>query len=222
MELRLHRGGRFRRWLGTRFGGDEQLGDRLWRRCLHGIGAAVLLYYAIPDGFFVVLSKQEVLVLALAAVVLLEVLRHGAGLELPTLRPYEEARIGSYVFYALALAGAVLLFPRPIAAAVVLGTAFVDPLAGELRASARWHRTYPVVPALAYAALAFVGLAGIGDWPAVPAAGLALIAAPLAVASEWPKIPWIDDDLAMTFVPAIVLYLVGGIALGLPGGSPVA
>lgn len=215
MALRLHRDGRFRRWLGARFGGDEVLGDRLWRRALHGVGAAVLLYYPLPTDFFVVLPKEEVLLLALGVVLLLEVLRHAVGLELPTIRPYEAGRVASFVFYAVALAGVVLVFPAPVAAATVLGTALVDPLAGELRESRRFRRGYPVVPLVAYFGLAYVGLALVGGWPAGPSLGLAALAAPIAIAVEWPKIPWVDDDLAMTFVPALALYAVGTVVLGL-------
>ena len=216
MSLRLHRGGRFRRWLGARFGGDEALGDRLWRRILHAIGASSLLYFAVPTDFFVVLPKSVVLLLALTVVLVLEVLRHAVGLELPTLRPYEKQRIGSYVFYAIALTGAILLFPRPIAFAVVLGTSLVDPLAGELRASRRYPRLYPGLPLVTYALLAFAGLAVGGGWPIGVSAGLAVLAAAVAIAVERPKLAWVDDDLAMTFVPALVLYAVGVLALGLP------
>ncbi len=217
MAIRLHRGGRFRRWLGARLGGDEALGDRVWRRVLHGLVAAVLIYYVLPDGFFVVAPKRTVLLAALAAVLGLELLRHTGLLELPTIRAYERARVGSYAFYALAVVGAVLLFPEPIGAAVVLGTAIVDPVAGELRASGRARRAYPVGAVAVYYVLALIGLAGVGRWPLADSALLAAVAAPVAVAAEWPTINWLDDDLAMTFAPALVLYGLGVVALGLPG-----
>jgi dolichol kinase len=216
MELRLHWHGRFRRWLGAALGGDEELGDRAWRRIMHLLGALVLVYYAIPDDFFVIAPKADVLLAALAVMLVLEALRHTAGLELPTIRPYETHRIASFVFFSLALVLAVLLFPLPIAAAVVLGTAIVDPVAGELRRQS----TSPVLtvglPLGAYGLLAFVGLAAIGGWPAGLSALLAAAAAPLAVAAERPKWPWVDDDLVMTFVPGLFLYGVGVLALGLP------
>jgi len=41
--------------------------------------------------------------------------------------------------------------------------------------------------------------------------------APIAVAAERPKWPWVDDDLVMTLVPALFLYAAGVLALGLPG-----
>jgi hypothetical protein len=216
MGLRLHRRGRFRRWLGGALGGDEELGDRAWRRILHTFGAGVLAYYAVPDNFFVVVPKVYVLLSALAAMILLEVLRHAAGLELPTIRAYEAKRIASFVFFSLALVLAVLIFPLPIAAAVVLGTAIVDPIVGELRRARASALLAVGIPLGAYGLLAFVGLAAIGGWPAGDAALLALAAAPLAIAAEWPKYPWLDDDLVMTIVPGAFLYAAGVLALGLP------
>ncbi|MGA8275249.1 MAG: hypothetical protein WB789_05330 [Thermoplasmata archaeon] len=216
MNLRLHGRGRFRTWLGARLGGDLELGDRVWRRVLHGLCAAVLLYYLLPDGFFIVAPKEVVLVAALVAVLVLEGLRHLVGLELPTIRPYEQKRVASFAFFALAIVLAVLLFPEPIAAAVVLGTALVDPLVGEMRVAGFRRATLWAVPILAYAGLAFVGLQLVGRWPVLDAIGLAVLAAPIAVAVERPKSRWVDDDLAMTFVPAVVLYVVAVLVLRLP------
>ncbi len=216
MALRLHRHGRFRRWLGEGLGGDEELGDRAWRRIMHTLGAAVLVYFALPNDFFVIAPKVDILLAALGVMLVLEVLRHAAGLQLPTIRPYETRRVASFVFFSVALVLAVLLFPLPIAAAVVLGTSFVDPIVGELR----HERASPLlsvgIPIGAYGLLAFVGLAAIGGWPAGDSALLAAAAAPIAVAAEWPKYPWADDDLVMTIVPALFLYGVGVLALGLP------
>jgi hypothetical protein len=217
LELRLHRHGQFRRWLGHALGGDEELGDRAWRRILHLFGALVLVYYAVPNNFFVVAPKADILLAALGVMFVLEALRHAVGLELPTIRPYETHRIASFVFFALALVLAVLLFPLPIAAAVVLGTAIVDPVAGELRRQSNSPVLTVGLPVAAYGLLAFVGLAAIGGWPAGPSALLAVVAAPIAVAVERPKWPWVDDDLMMTFLPGLFLYAAGVLALGLPG-----
>ena len=216
MGWRLHTGGRFRTWLGARFGGDLALGDRLWRRILHGLGALALVYYALPDDFFVVLPKLDVLLLALAAVLVLEALRHLIGLEIPTIRDYEREWVGSFAVFATAIVAVILVFPEPIAAAVVLGTALVDPLAGELRRREGSRAVELGVPFASYAVLAFAGLAAIGRWPVVDAAALAVLAGATAVAVERPKVWWFDDDLAMTLVPAVALYLVGVVGLGLP------
>jgi hypothetical protein len=214
MALRLHRGGKFRRWLGARLGGDFALGDRVWRRALHVVGAAVLVYYPLPTNFFIIAPKEYILLAALAAVLLLEVLRHAVGLELPTIRPYEEGRIGSFAVFGTAIVIAILVFPLPIACAVILGTAVADPVAGELRRSEPYRRADVVAPFATYAALAFIGLAILGQWPELPSLGLALIAGAIAVAVERPKVWWYDDDFAMMLVPAVVLYGLGVVALG--------
>jgi dolichol kinase len=216
MDFRLHQGGQFRRWLGERFGGDFALGDRLWRRILHGLGATVLVYFVVPNRFFVIAPKEVILLVLLGLVLVAELLRFTVGLELPTVRAYESRRVGGYVYFAVALTIAVLLFPEPIAVAVVLGTAFVDPVAGELRTAAGSRSLYPAVPVALYAGLAFASLAIVGRWPWELDALLALTAAALAVAVERPKLPWVDDDFVMTVVPALFLYGVGVIALGLP------
>ncbi|MGA8302095.1 MAG: hypothetical protein WA691_07870 [Thermoplasmata archaeon] len=216
MSLRLHRGGKFRRWLGARLGGDFELGDRVWRRALHMIGAVVLVYYALPTNFFVVAPKAYILLAALAAVLVVEGLRHAVGLELPTIRPYEKGRIGSFAIFGVAIVAAILIFPVPIASAVILGTAIVDPLAGELRANVRFRRIDALAPFALYAGLAFIGLAVLGRWAPLPSVPLAVIAAAIAVAVERPKVWWIDDDLAMTLVPAVALYLIAIVALGFP------
>jgi len=216
MALRLHGRGRFRRWLGGVLGGDEELGDRAYRRLLHLLGAAVLIYYPLPDNFFVIAPKVYVLLAAFAAMVVLEVLRHTAGLELPTIRPYERHRIASFVFYALALVLAVLVFPLPIGAAVVLGTAAVDPIAGELRRRGGSSLVTVGVPLVVYGLLAFVGLAVIGSWPIGFAVLFAACAAPIALAAERPKWPWVDDDLVMTLAPGLFLLVAEVWALGGP------
>jgi dolichol kinase len=217
MALQLHRGGRFRGWLGHSLGGDDELGNRAWRRIMHALGAAVLVYYVIPTDFFVIAPKADFLLAALAAAFVLEALRHTVGLELPTVREYEEHRVASFVFYSLALVLAVLLFPEPIGAAVVLGTAIVDPIAGELRGRGLSAFLTVGTPLVVYWFLALMGLAAVGRWPLLDSAALAAVAAPIAVAAERPKWPWVDDDLVMTLVPAVFLYVAGVVALGLPG-----
>ncbi|MCI4352475.1 MAG: hypothetical protein L3K14_03710 [Thermoplasmata archaeon] len=217
MRLRILTGGRWRRWLGARLGGDFELGDRAWRRTLHFFGAAVLLYYALPTDVLGGFTREELLLTALALVLVLELLRWAAGVELPTIRAYERARIASYVFYAVALVAAVLLFPLPIALVVVLGTAFVDPLIGELRLSSRWRSTYPWFPGAVYVLLGSAALIFVTHWPAFAAVLFVGIAAVVALAVERPKIPDLDDDLAMTLVPALVL---AGLMLLAPGVFP--
>ncbi len=201
---------RARAWIGRRFGGDAELGDRIGRRVVHALGAGALLYYLVPSPLFGVILRQEILLAALAVVLAIEGVRHATRFSLPFLRPYEERRVAGFAFYAIALATVLLLFPRPVAAAVTLGTAIVDPVSGELRG--HLPRLYPGVPLALYAGLALVGLTAVGGWPLLPSLGLAGVGAVLAVAAEAPKFYWLDDDLTMTFVPAVALL---GLAVGI-------
>ncbi|MCI4347141.1 MAG: hypothetical protein L3J97_00795 [Thermoplasmata archaeon] len=214
MRLKILTGGRWRRWLGERLGGDFELGDRAWRRILHFFGAAVLLYYMLPSNVVGGFTREELLLTALGLVLVLELLRWAGGVELPTIRTYERARIASYVFYAIALVAAVLLFPLPIALVVVLGTAFVDPLIGELRLSPRMRSTYPWFPGVVYVLLGSGALILGTHWPPFPAVIFAGVAGVVALAVERPKIRDLDDDLAMTLVPALVLAAMTLLAPG--------
>ncbi|MCI4344546.1 MAG: hypothetical protein L3J87_02845 [Thermoplasmata archaeon] len=218
MRLRFHRGGRLRGWLGAKFGGDLELGDRIWRRCLHLSGAFVLVYYLLPPRFFLVVPNVLALLLALGAVLALEVLRHVAHAELPTIRPYEQHRVASFAFYAIALVIAVVVFPPAIATVVVLGTSLVDPLIGELRVRRVGPPVHPALPLAAYFGLA-VGSLTFAWRVALPVAitGGAL-AAIIGVAIEAPRVRGVDDDLAMTLVPAFVLLTV---ALTVPFFHPL-
>jgi hypothetical protein len=206
VPTRLHRGGRFRGWLGRRLGGDVDLGDRAWRRLLHLVGGLVVLYYVLPPGVFVVITTEEALLFGLAFVLALELLREVAGLEMPTVRAVERERVASFAYFAVALVVAVLLLPAPIGAAVVLGTALIDPLIGELRRSPRWRAAYPGLPVVAFAALAFGVFTVMSPWPFGERFLLALGAGFAAVACEYPKVRWVDDDLVMTLLPGLLLF----------------
>jgi hypothetical protein len=186
------------------------------------MGAVVLVYYPIPTNFFLIAPKEYILLAVLGLVYVLEALRHLIGLQLPTIRPYEEGnRIGSFAIFGTAIVLAILVFPIPIACAVVLGTALVDPLAGEMRRNPRFRGWDLGVPFAAYWGLAFIGLAAMGRWPVEPSIGLAALAGAIAVAVERPKVWWYDDDFGMALVPAVVLFLLGVTVLGLPGSLSI-
>jgi dolichol kinase len=218
MTVRLHRHGRTRAWLGRQFGGDAALGDRALRHLLHVAGAVVLLYYVLPDGFFEVVSNEVALLLALGAVLAIEALRHIARVELPTIRPYERKRVASFAFFAVALVISVLVFPKTIAVAVVLGTALVDPLAGILRLRKKGYWTPWIAPIVVYTGIAFVVFRWVGGWSWGSALAIAVGAAVVAVLVERPESKWYDDDLGMTLVPGVLLTVALWLWPGFPSG----
>jgi len=221
MPVRLHRGGRVRTWLGTQVG-DPSAGDRILRRLFHAVGALVLLVYVLPPDFFRVLPTRVVLLLALLAVLALEAVRLARGVELPMIRPWEQEakRPASYAYFAVALVVAVLWLPPALGTAVVLGGAWADPLAGELRArSVRPWVTY-AAPALFYAALAGVSLHALGGWSYLSAGAAGLAAGGIGMVVERPKWKWIDDDLLIILVPGAFLAALLALAPGFPMAGP--
>jgi hypothetical protein len=208
VPLKIHTGGHLRQWIGARLGGGFELGDRVYRRFLHCLGALVLLYFVLPPRLIGGFTAEDLLLVGLGLVLVLELLRWTAGVELPTIRPYEKSRIASYTFYAVALVAAVLFFPLPVALVVVLGTALVDPLIGELRHSDRWRSTYPWLPGAVYVLLGAGALVLVTHWSPFSAVLGAGIAGVIALAAERPRIPQVDDDLAMTLVPGLVLAVL--------------
>lgn len=215
--VRLHRGGRVRAWIGAR-AGDPSAGDRILRRMFHAAGALVLLVYVLPPNFFVVLPTRDVLLLALAAILLLEAARLARGVELPMLRPWEvdARRPGSYVYFAVALVVAVLWLPPALGAAVVLGGAWADPLAGILRGRGVRPWLSLAGPALFYAALAAGALRWIGHWTVPAALGAGLSAGVVGALVEGPRWRWLDDDLLVVLVPAVLLAALVALWPGLP------
>ncbi len=212
--MQLHRGGRFRAWLGHRLGGDAEVGGRVGRRILHAAGAFTLLYYLFPPHLLGITPNWTIPLAALVAVLTLDGLRLSGRIDVPETRPYERIRLASYSYFGIAIVLSLLLFPEPIAVATILGTAFVDPLIGELRRSATLRAMYPLVPFAAYFGLATVALAEVGRFPLVMAGFLAALAGALAIAGEYPHWIYLDDDLVMTVLPGIVLW---GLVLAWPG-----
>ncbi len=207
-----------RRASGREPASDVIPGDRdlWWRRTIHVLGALVLLYYVLPSDTFVIASTTTVLLFLLAIGLTIELLRHTVGLKPPLIRPYEEGRVASFAWYAIALTVALLAFPPPIATTVILGAAFVDPLIGELRRVHAWNRYYPSAPIALYLALSIPTLYGFGRWSAGAAILGAALATTLAIAVERKKSAWFDDDWTMVLIPGAALTILAAIFLGLP------
>ena len=213
MGVPLHLGGRTRGWIGRRLGGDETLGDRVWRRCLHLGGLVVLAVYVVPADLFGPVPVRYVLDAALAAVLLLELLRILGRVELPTIRPHERRRVASYAYYAIALVLAVELLPEAVAVAAVVGCALVDPLLGELRGHGLARRPAAGLGALVYGGIALAALVALDGPPRAILGVAAVVGAGLAVLVEGPG-SWlpVDDDLAMVLVPGVVTALLLAVA----------
>ncbi len=146
---------------------------------------------------------------ALLAIVALEALRIARGLTVFGMRAYEARQVSAVAWGGASLC-LVLLFAPPIGVAgaaigapIIVTLALADPLMGELRRARRPARAVAgaglLVAAAVWAAAAY-WLGGPG-W-------LVAVMAPLAVAAEWPKLRWVDDNATMTLIPLVACLLL--------------
>jgi dolichol kinase len=180
-----------------------------FRRFLHCLMALAPAYYLLPVDLPVLgMGRWVLLIVFISAVVLVEGVRLLMGWSFFGLRPHERNQIASFVWAAAAVTAALWLFREDVATAAIVGWAFVDPLAGELRRRSPRLTVTVAVPALAYAALAAPALLA-WDMMSLPSvAFVSAVGAVAAVTVERQKVRYIDDDFLMVVVPCLLMQLL--------------
>jgi dolichol kinase len=195
--------------------------DAHWyRRVFHTFGASFIAYYMLPDLEWVNILKTLIPVFLLIFIITLESLRISgkiSGDHFFGLRMYEKKRVGSYLYFGIAVFMLLLFFPQQIAIPCILCACIADPFMGEARLrlgkrnalmvgfltcmfffAVTWYKADPLV----FLTGVFMGAAG-------------------AVVGENVKLKWVDDDFLIQILPAmllLVVWLVAGYAgLALPG-----
>jgi dolichol kinase len=187
--------------------------DAHWyRRVFHAFGASFLFYYLLPDEEWIVFLKFWVPPIVVVIAIMLEVLRikgvissdHFFGL-----RMYEKNRIGSYLFFAVAILLLLRFFPQPIAIPCILCACLGDPLIGEIRF--RYGMNYVYVMGFLICMIFFL----IAWYKADPVLALSvgIVGGLGAIIGETKKFWWLDDDFMIQMLPAA---LVGIIWIALP------
>ncbi len=181
--------------------------DAHWfRRAFHAFASSFLIFYLLPDVPWINIAKLVVPIAILVVVGIIECRRLGGTLDRQYffgLRTYEHHRPASYFYFGAGLIILLLAFPQQIAVPCILCACFVDPAIGEFR--------YRLKKKTAYL-LGFLLSAGffLGIWyhaqPWVVFC-VCLIGASGAVLGERVKFRWLDDDLLIQLVPAILLLI---------------
>ena len=197
--------------------------DAHWyRRVFHAFGASFVFYYMLPNVDWINLLKLWVPPVLVVFAVLLEILRlkgkigtdHFFGL-----RVYEKNRVGSYVFFAVAILILLRFFPQQIAIPCILCACLADPIMGELRH--RFGMNYVYIFGFLLCMLFFMVAWYKAD---VKLMLLASIAGAFgAVAGETKKFWWLDDDFTIQMLPAVLLIIVwfGASYFGLSQPDPI-
>ena len=196
-----------------------------YRRVFHAFGASFIFYYMLPDVDWINLLKFWVPPIVVAIAITLEVLRLKgkiSGDHFFGLRMYEQNRIGSYLFFAVAVLILLRFFPQQIAIPCILCACLADPIMGELRH--RFGKKEVYIVGFLVCLLFFMVTWYKADIRLMVL--VAVVGAFGAVVGETKKFWWLDDDFMIQMVPAVLLLIIwfGAPALGfdLPGEIIVA
>lgn len=185
------------------------LWGHLLRRAVHlGMVAIPWVYYEHAADLGARLGMDSAEQFASALVLLLivaEAVRLRTGITVFGQRDYEATQVSALAWGALAI-GVVLLtlsdHPE-LGYPLIFSLAIGDPLLGELRRAGQGNRTASI-----WASLVLIGVwsafAVVMDTPWVLVPFLPFI----CVASEWPRLRWIDDNATMLFIPLLAVLLV--------------
>jgi len=182
--------------------------DAHWyRRVFHAFGASLLFYYMLPNVDWINLLKFWVPPAIVVFAVVLEILRlkgkissdHFFGL-----RMYEKNRVGSYVFFAVAILILLRFFPQQIAIPCILCACLADPIIGEVRN--RFGMKHVYIFGFLICMFFFMVAWYKADIKLMLLASI--IGAFGAVIGETKKFWWVDDDFMIQMVPAILLLIV--------------
>lgn len=189
------------------------LRGHIFRRLIH-IAMMIIpfLYYwngtSISNFFFELDPKQFVSVVAFIFL-LTEIIRLRMGFVVFGQRDYESKQISAFFWGGSSVCLVLLLSPEvgiqnsAFGFPLILGLTLIDPLMGELR-RANWSSKYVIVIAYIGTILIWVCCHYFLDTPLFIAPFIAAI----VVASEWPRLTWIDDNATMLLIPlSFILFL---------------
>lgn len=178
-----------------------------YRRVFHTFSASFILYYMLPNLYWINILKIWIPVTILVLIFILEYMRikgkigsyHFFGL-----RMYEKKRIGSYLFFGLAVFILLLFFPQQIAVPCILCASIADPIMGEIRLRYGQKNVYLV----GFFICMFFFLVSWYKADLWVMLIVSLIGATGAVVGETKKINYLDDDFMIQMVPAILLLII--------------
>ncbi|UCF50350.1 MAG: dolichol kinase [Thermoplasmatales archaeon] len=182
--------------------------DAHWyRRVFHTFGASFLFYYILPDIDWINILKLWIPPLIVIFVIILELLRltgkissnHFFGL-----RMYEKKRIGSYVFFAVAILILLRFFPQQIAIPCILCATLGDPIIGEIRRNFSMKYVY----LFGFLVCMFFFIITWFKSDVFLMILVSIIGGFGAIIGETKKFWWLDDDFMIQMIPAFLLLII--------------
>jgi len=189
---------------------DQSIGGmsgHVLRRGIHlGMSFIPVLFFEFGDDVAdkVDLSLSQVVSVVILAAIVGEALRLKLGVTIIGQRAYEAKQVSALAWGAIGIGMVLLLVPeKEYAYPLILSLSLGDPLLGEMR------RKDFSVSSVIWAGTLGVGIiwAACAVWVGTPWLLVALMG-PICVASEWPRLRYIDDNATMLLIPlAAVLIL---------------
>jgi hypothetical protein len=193
------------------------MGGHLFRRGIHlslAIFPILYYWYGEPISTLVGISPQKIVFILVCLIVAIELVRLKIGITIVGQRDYEAHQMSAMCWGSIAIAFAVIFSPEvgtfgaALGAPLVWSLAFGDPAMGETRRAGKEPKIVFLV------GLITVYLVWIIGWYflATPLI-FALLIPPIQVASEWPRLRWIDDNGTMVLIPLVVVIILAAIVL---------
>ena len=182
--------------------------DAHWyRRAFHSFGASFLIYYLLPDIDWINLLKLWVPPLIVLFVIILEVLRLSGKISSNHffgLRMYEKKRVGSYVFFAVAILILLRFFPQQIAIPCILCATLGDPIIGEIRRRYSMNYTYLI----GFFVCMYFFIITWFNADVFLIILVSVVGGLGALIGETKKFWWLDDDFMIQILPALLLLII--------------
>ena len=154
-------------------------------------------------------SREGVVLIALSLLVIIEVIRLFFGIAILGQRTYEKRQISALAWGGISVCLCFLFAPLGgykeayIGLPIIFTISIVDPLLGEAR---RIFESDKLVILLAFIVGFLIWI--LSSLLLQTPMWLSLIMPPLAIASEWPSLKYIDDNATMILIPLIFSLLL--------------
>ena len=183
------------------------MGGHIFRRLIHLCMCFlpfIYFEYGVSVSEYVGLTLPQFVSVMVFLLFLLEGLRLGFGITIYGQREYEANQISALGWGAFSIGLVFLMAPiEAYAWPIILSLSLGDPFLGEMRRRGMDTRNVIVTSVV----FLFIVWIACWHWFSTPI-WLAFLFAPLCVASEWPRLRYIDDNATMVLIPLGMILLI--------------
>jgi len=150
------------------------------------------------------LSKEKVLSIVMFAIILAESVRLKLGFTIFGQREYEAKQVSALAWGGLAIGLTLFIAPgKEFGVPLIISLALIDPLLGELR------RTKMPVTTINWICIIATLVIWLACWQWLGTTlWVGILLSPVIVASEYPRLRWIDDNATMLLIPLSLIVLL--------------